>query len=68
MVRGEPVRVLTSIPEKYAPSFVERLHMRTVLSKAVIDRYQAIGNDLGGTENRTAVKHSLGVASPGSKS
>jgi hypothetical protein len=58
MARGKSVRLLVSIPEKYAPNFMERLDMRTVLGTAVLDRYQANVSDLGGTENLSTVKHS----------
>jgi hypothetical protein len=59
MARGQSVRLLASIPEKYSPDFMERLDRRTVLGKAVVDHYQAIVADLGGAENLTTVRHGL---------
>lgn len=59
MARGKSVRLLASIPERYAPDFMARLDRRTVLGKAVVDRYSAILADLGGEESLTNVKRSL---------
>lgn len=59
MARGKSVRLLASIPPKYTPDFMDRLDRRTVLGKAVVDRYQAILADLGGESNLTAIKRSL---------
>ena len=52
MARGKSVRLLASIPAKYEPDFMERLDMRTVLGKAVIDRYHALIGDLIPSEHR----------------
>lgn len=59
MARGKSVRLLAAIPKKYTPDFMERLDMRTVLGKAVRDRYQAIVADLGGEEALATVRRSL---------
>ncbi|MES1195355.1 MAG: hypothetical protein ABUL58_00215 [Steroidobacter sp.] len=59
MARGKSVRLLASIPEKYTPDFMERLDRRTVLGKAVADRYWAICNDMGGLDALTTIKLSL---------
>lgn len=59
MARGKSVRLLASIPEKYTPDFMERLDKRTVLGKAIVERYGAIVADLGGDAALTTIKHSL---------
>jgi hypothetical protein len=59
MSRGESVRLLASIPAKYTPGFMDRLDERTVLGRAVGDRYHAIVSELGGDQNLTSIKHSL---------
>jgi hypothetical protein len=59
MARGKSVRLLASIPEKYTPDFMERLDKRTVLGKAIVERYSAIVADLGGDTALTTIKHSL---------
>ena len=47
MARGKSVRLLASIPERYASDFMDRMDKRTVLGKAVVDRYSAVLADLG---------------------
>lgn len=59
MARGKSVRLLASIPEKYSPDFMDRLDKRTVLGRSVLERYQAVMNDLGGEDKLTTVKRSL---------
>jgi hypothetical protein len=59
MARGKSVRLLASIPQKYTPDFMDRLDKRTVLGKAVLDRYQTVVADLGGEDALTAIKRSL---------
>ena len=59
MARGKSVRLLASIPAKYTPDFMQRLDKRTVLGKAVLDRYQSVVADLGGEDALTAIKRSL---------
>jgi hypothetical protein len=59
MARGKSVRLLASIPAKYSPDFMDRLDKRTVLGKAVVDRYTAVVQDLGGDEALTSIKRSL---------
>lgn len=59
MARGKSVRLLASIPERYAPDFMDRLDKRTVLGRAVVDRYEGIVADLGGEEALTNIKRSL---------
>lgn len=59
MARGQSVRLLASIPEKYTPDFMDRLDRRTVLGKAVSQTYHAVVSDLGGDDNLTTVKRSL---------
>lgn len=59
MARGKSVRLLASIPEKYAPDFMDRLDKRTVLGRSVLERYGAVMSDLGGEETLSTVKRSL---------
>ena len=59
MARGKSVRLLAAIPEKYSPDFMDRLDKRTVLGRAVLERYQAVMCDLGGEEALTTIKRSL---------
>jgi hypothetical protein len=59
MARGKSVRLLASIPPRYTPDFMDRLDKRTVLGRAVVDRYEAVLSDLGGEANLTAIKRSL---------
>jgi hypothetical protein len=59
MSRGKSVRLLASIPEKYAPDFMERLDKRTVLGRAVLERYTGVVSDLGGDEALSNIKRSL---------
>jgi hypothetical protein len=56
MARGKSVRLLATIPTKYRADFIERLDKRTVLGKAVHDRYQAVVADLGGEEALSTIK------------
>jgi hypothetical protein len=58
MARGKSVRLLACIPAKYRPDFIERVDKRTVLGRAVHDRYHAIVADLGGEEALSTVKRS----------
>jgi hypothetical protein len=58
MARGKSVRLLASIPAKYRPDFIERVDKRTVLGKAVHNRYHAIVADLGGEEALSTIKRS----------
>lgn len=51
MARGKSVRLLGEIPEKYSPDFMERLDRRTILGKAVSQRFEAVANDCGGLES-----------------
>lgn len=53
------MRLLAALPADYVPDFMERLDMRTVLGKAVSERFHAVMTDLGGEENLTTVKRSL---------
>lgn len=59
MARGKSVRLLAAIPDKYSPDFMDRLDKRTVLGRAVVDRYEAVIGDLGGETNLTTIKRSL---------
>jgi len=59
MARGKSVRLLASIPERYSPDFMDRLDKRTVLGRAVLERYQSVMSDLGGEEALTSIKRSL---------
>jgi hypothetical protein len=58
MARSKSVLLLASIPAKYSPDFMNRLDKRTVLGKAVRNRYEAIVADLGGEEVLASIKHS----------
>lgn len=59
MARRKSVRLLSKIPEKYAPDFITYLDKRTVMGKAVSDRYEALVADLGGADALSTVKHGL---------
>lgn len=59
MARGKSVRLLASIPERYTPDFMDRLDKRTVLGRAVLDRYAGVVSDLGGDESLSNIKRSL---------
>jgi hypothetical protein len=59
MARGKSVRLLASIPARYAPDFMSRLDKRTVLGRSVLERYGAVMLDLGGEEALSTVKRSL---------
>lgn len=59
MARGKSVRLLAAIPTNYSPDFMERLDKRTVLGKAIVERYEAIVTDLGGGDALTTIKHSM---------
>lgn len=56
MARGNKVRLLGSIPEKYAPDFMDRLDKRTILGRAIAERFEAVGNDCGGLDTLSHVK------------
>ncbi len=56
MVRGRSVRLLGEIPEKYTPDFMQRLDKRTVLGKAISQRFEAVGTDCGGLDSLSHVK------------
>jgi hypothetical protein len=58
MARGKSVRLLASIPAKYRPDFLERVDRRTVLGRAVHNRYHAVVADLGGEEALSTIKRS----------
>jgi hypothetical protein len=59
MARGKSVRLLASIPQHYAPDFMDRLDKRTVLGRAVLERYTGVVSDLGGEDALSNIKHSL---------
>jgi hypothetical protein len=59
MARGKSVRLLASIPENYSPNFMERIDKRTVLGRAVLERYGSIVDSLGGDQNLAPIKISL---------
>jgi len=56
MARGKSVKLLAAIPERYTPDFMERLDRRTVLGRAVFQRYHAIASDLGGVDTLSHIK------------
>ncbi len=58
MARGKSVRLLACIPAKYRPDFIERVDRRTVLGRAVHNRYHAVVADLGGEEALSTIKRS----------
>jgi len=47
------------IPEKYSPDFMQRLDRRTVLGKAVSQRFEAVAADCGGLDTLAHVKIGL---------
>lgn len=59
MARGRSVRLLGEIPEKYSPDFMERLDRRTVLGKAVSQRFETVATDCGGLDTLSHVKIGL---------
>ncbi len=59
MVRDKSVRLLGEIPEKYTLDFMERLDRRTVLGKAVSQRFEAVAADCGGLERLAHTKVGL---------
>ena len=56
MARGKSVRLLGEIPEKYTPDFMERLDKRTVLGKAISQRFETVATDCGGLDALSHVK------------
>jgi hypothetical protein len=58
MARGKSVRLLASIPARYRSDFIERVDRRTVLGRAVHNRYHAIIADMGGEESLSTIKRS----------
>ena len=56
MARGKSVRLLGEIPEKYTPDFMERLDKRTVLGKAISQRFETVATDCGGLDTLSHVK------------
>jgi hypothetical protein len=58
MARGKSVKLLASIPAKYRPDFIERVDRRTVLGRAVFNRFHAVVADLGGEEALSTIKRS----------
>lgn len=59
MARGKSVKLLAAIPKNYSPDFMDRLDKRTVLGRAVRERFEAICTDLGGVEGMATVRLSL---------
>ena len=59
MARGKSVRLLAEIPDKYSPDFMERLDKRTVLGKAVSERFRTVAMDCGGLDTLSHVKTGL---------
>ena len=59
MARGRSVRLLGEIQEKYTPDFMERLDRRTVLGKAVSQRFETVAADCGGLEGLAHAKIGL---------
>ena len=59
MARGRSVRLLGEIPEKYTPDFMERLDRRTVLGRAVSQRFETVATDCGGLDTLAHVKIGL---------
>ena len=59
MARGRSVRLMGEIPEKYSPDFMQRLDRRTVLGKAVSQRFEAVSADCGGLDSLAHVKIGL---------
>lgn len=58
MARGKSVKLLAAIPAKYRPDFIERVDRRTVLGRAVYNRYHSVIADLGGDEALSTIKRS----------
>ena len=59
MARGESVRLLGQIPARYRSDFMERLDRRTVLGKAISQRFETIATDCGGLDTLSHVKVGL---------
>ena len=56
MARGKSVRLLGKIPARYSPDFMERLDRRTVLGKAVCQRFETIATDCGGLNSLSHIQ------------
>ena len=56
MARGKSVRLLGEIPEKYQADFMERLDKRTVLGRAISQRFETVATDCGGLDTLSHVK------------
>ena len=59
MARGKSVRLLGAIPPEYTADFMARLDKRTILGKAVSQRFDAVANDCGGMDALAHVKIGL---------
>ncbi len=59
MARGKSVRLLGEIPAKYTADFMARLDKRTVLGKAISQRFEAVATDCGGLDTLSHVKIGL---------
>ena len=55
----ESTKTLATIPDKYAPDFVERLDRRTTVAKVILGRIEAIEADMGGPEELSHARRSL---------
>jgi hypothetical protein len=56
MARGKSVRLLGEIPERYSPDFMARLDKRTVLGKAISQRFETVATDCGGLDTLSHAK------------
>ncbi len=59
MARGKSVRLLGQIPARYTADFMERLDKRTVLGKAVSQRFETVAADCGGKDTLSHVKSGI---------
>jgi hypothetical protein len=51
--------MLTSVPSRFDPNFIDRLSRRYALARIVVDRRGELENHLGGAENLSYVQRSM---------
>jgi hypothetical protein len=59
MARDKDNKLMSQLPARYRPNFMDRLDRRTVIGRAVMQRYEEITTDLGGEESLSAIKRSV---------
>ncbi len=59
MARGKSVKLLGEIPAKYSQDFMQGLDRRTVLGKAISQRFETVATDCGGLDTLSHIKVGL---------